>query len=572
MYLINYRLWVEQPHHQFIEFEARFPVEGEQRLHLQLPAWRPGRYELGNFARNIQSWAPSDRSGRPLPFRKLTKDLWEVDCKGADEVVVRYNYYAAELNGGSSWVDESQLYINPVNCFFYRPERPDASYEITLDLPENWKIACGLTSSQHTLKADGVQQLMDSPFIAAGDLWHRSFEVSGVTFHIWVKGAHRLDETRLINDFKAYTRAQMKAFSDFPVNDYHYLFQFPDFATRHGVEHENSTVITLGPAEKLLTEEGYLEMLGIACHELYHTWNVKSIRPKEMMPYDFSRENYSRLGYVAEGVTTYYGDLYLLRAGVLDLKWYFNELASNLTRHFNNPGRFNLSVADSSFDTWIDGYVQGIPNRKVSIYNEGCLTAFITDVAIMQATNDRSSLDDVMRLMYERFGKLHKGYTENDYRQIVAEVAGKDLTDIFDGLIYGTDDYEPWLRKSFDYLGVEMTYHSRGDFAGLSGALGAIDRDGYLIHLIAPGSPADEAGLAPRDTIVAYNGIRVDEHFSQRIALQPLPQANLEFRRKRSLLSTELRYRSHADYYRNVRLKRLESNEEAFMKWTSEAK
>jgi predicted metalloprotease with PDZ domain len=182
------------------------------------------------------------------------------------------------------------------------------------------------------------------------------------------------------------------------------------------VEHTNSTVIALGPSYGVMNNKGYEDLLGVSSHELFHAWNIKTIRPVEMMPYDYSRENYSRLGYVAEGVTTYYGDVMLLRSGVFTEEQYLKTFNELLEKHFNNFGRLNLSVADSSFDTWLDGYKQGVPGRKASIYTEGALCAFMLDIIIRKNSNNKRSLDDLMRLLYEEFGKKQRGYSEGEYK------------------------------------------------------------------------------------------------------------------------------------------------------------
>lgn len=537
-YTITYTLSTPEIHRKFLHLQAEFPTEGASSMQIQLPAWRPGRYELGNFAKNIRTWEATDENGRVLAHRKISKDLWVVQCSAASHITISYTYYAAELNGGSTWVSEDLLYVNPVNCFLFRPDRPDAQFDIHLDVNDSWQLATGMPKrSERNLHARGVQQLMDCPFMSAAELWHADYKSNDIPCHIWVYGKHPLSEEQLTQVFKAFTDEQIAAFGSFPVDDYHFLFLFPDQQTRHGVEHENSTVITLGPAELLTTKEGYLELLGISSHELYHTWNVKAIRPKEMMPYDFTKENYNKLGYVTEGVTTYYGDLYMIRSGIIDLATYFQLFEQKLYRHICNPGRFNMSVADSSFDTWLDGYSMGIPNRKVSIYTEGALTAFMTDVAIRKATNDKHSLDDGMRIMYERFGKTRQGYGENDYRAVLETLAGESLSEIFDHHIYGTSDYLPIVAQAFEYLGVEIKWRPRGDFAGRAGALGALEPGGYRLQIVAQNSPADQAKLAPGDLIVAVNDIQVDEHFNQRLSLEGRESLKLDVIRQRKRFS-----------------------------------
>lgn len=520
-YAVKYTLSTPKQHLQFLYLQAEFPSEGLAHLQVQLPTWRPGRYELGNFAKNVQSLHAFTPSNEPLKCKKLSKDVWEIACVSSQTVIIRYTYHAAELNGGSTWVGNDLLYVNPVNCFLFRPDRPDARFDIHLQTPQDWQLASGMTKvNDHLLQASGVQQLMDCPFMSCEKLWHATYHAQGIPFHVWIYGKHPFNQETITKPFKAFSDQQVSTFGSFPVKEYHFLFLFPDHQTRHGVEHENSTVITFGPSEKLTTEAGFLELLGISSHELYHTWNVKSIRPAEMMPYDFTRENYSRLGYVTEGVTTYFGDLFMLRSGIIDLSTYFRLLEEQLYRHICTPGRFNLSVADSSFDTWLDGYSAGIPNRKVSIYTEGALTAFLTDVAIRKSTEDKHSLDDVMRHLYETFGKPGVGYNEQAYRSTVEKVAGSHLNAIFDRYIYGTEDYLPALTEAFNYLGISLVWNNRDDFAGKTGALGSVEANGYRIHILEYDSPADQAKLAPGDLITTVNGIQVDDHFHKRIALE----------------------------------------------------
>lgn len=533
MKTIQYTVSYSNPHRQYIDFEAIFPVNGNQ-LTLQLPAWRPGRYELGNFAKNIQQWQATDANGNLLRANKVSKDSWTIEGIETDHVVIKYNYYSAELNAGSTWLDENQLYINPVNCFLYDPSNVDVPYEVRLNIPADYEIACGLPeTTKHVLLAQDMQQMMDCPFIASASLWHRTYEVQGVTYHIWIQGRHALSEQKLLQEFEAFTISQVNRFGSIPCEDYHFIFQFPDQYARHGVEHENSTVIALGPAERLQTNSGYEELLGISCHELYHTWNIKSIRPKEMMPYDFSKENYSKLGYVAEGVTTYYGDLFLKRSDVFSTREYLLTLEDQIKRHLHNAGRFNLSVADSSFDTWLDGYSLGIPHRKVSIYTEGCLCAFITDVAIMEATKGEKSLDDAMVLMNERFGKKGIGYTEKDYRTAVEECAGKALSWIFDDLIYGVEDYQPHIERALGLVGIEISYKTRNSFTQLTGAQ-VIAKDGKVtVHSVWPNSPAETSGMSKGDEIVFVNGIQADDFLQAHMSMETFSKAELTVLRNR---------------------------------------
>ena len=371
--------------------------------HIQLPVWRPGRYERGDFGQYVRGMA--QRHGDTWkPLVKSGLHRW--DCAAADgDVEVRFHFTAAQLNAGSTWADDALLYVNPVNCLPYHPDLPDVPVDIHLpDVPVDWTVATALPFMSDSddgihLSARGTQELMDSPWIAApaDDIWHGEYEVGGHPFHIHVWGRRHYDDAAFLEAHRKFTEAQMAVFGWLPVPQYHFLYLFPDFQARHGVEHEASTVIAWGPADGLTHDggqpsPGLEEVIDIASHELVHTWNVKRLRPAEWMPYDFAHSSPSRLGYVAEGVTTYLGDLFLLESGVIDMEGWLRRFEKLLTRHLWNPGRLQTSVADSSTDTWLDGYALGVPHRRGNIYVEGAVLAFLCDVArINPAPSPRSA-------------------------------------------------------------------------------------------------------------------------------------------------------------------------------------
>lgn len=513
--MIQYAVNTSNAHRHFISFEACFETHGRETMPLQLPSWRPGRYELGNFAKNIRNWRVTDSDGNALAFEKVSRDLWIVRAAKIEKIVLRYTYYAAELNAGSSFLDEHQLYINPVNCFFYDADYPQQRYRITLHVPSDYTVACGLSKeSQHVLLAESFDELADCPLIASNTLRRLSYRMREVDYHLWIQGEVRLNETELIRAFESFTAAQLDIFGDIPCKDYHFLFHFVPYFLRHGVEHSNSTVIAMGPAADFQQDHLYKDLLGISCHELFHTWNVKSIRPVEMMPYDFTGENYSQSGFVYEGVTTYYGDMLLWRSGALSDEEWLDLISDHLQDHFTNHGRKFLSVAQSSIDTWLDGYVAGIPWRKVSIYNEGFLIAMISDLFIRRASQNTKSLDDLMHELYVEFGKRRRGYSKADYEQLLMKYSNGDLLPVISSLINGTSDYLPFLREALALAGVNIQAVPSGKFSDAQFGLSVEDNNQKItVSAIVPESPADQAGLWYGDEIVGVNGVAPYKNF-----------------------------------------------------------
>lgn len=449
---------------QRIHFEATFPERADAWT-LQLPTWRPGRYELGNFAQYVL-WVESvGEDGQRTRLKKRDLHAWSVPG-GIRQV--EWLFHADILNAGSTCIESDLFYVNPVNCFMFDLERQDLGAEVVLgDLELNpevegvWSLAVAmpwhLENGVPSMHARDVQHLMDSPWMASPKLWHDSFKEQGLDVHIWVHDTLPSDLNRFVADHVAFTRAQLSYFGSFPVEEYHFLYLFPDRDVRHGVEHEDSTVIAIGPAERVRSEEGYMEILGIASHELYHAWNVKRIRPAEWTPYDFTGPCPSELGYVAEGVTTYMGDLFLFESGIVDLKGWCALMTKLLERHLNNPGRLNMSVAASSYDTWLDGYRLGVPGRKGSIYVEGAVLAFLCDNRIMERTNGKASLSTAMRLLWERFGQPRTGLTATMYWDVLAEVAGEPLEDLRKDHADGTKDTWDALVHAMSTQGLILT-------------------------------------------------------------------------------------------------------------------
>ena len=523
--MMNYIFSFENPASQFIDIEFTTTVNNRESINIQLPAWRPGRYELGNFAKNVRCFTVQDENGNFLSFTKENKDKWTIASKGATKIIVKYQYYAIELNAGSTYLSHEQLYVNPVNCCVYDPEKINEKCFINIQTPSNFIFANSMKVSDEKVNADSkitsleasnFHELADSPFIASPTLLREYFVVDGTEFNLWFQGECKPTMSKIIGDFFIFINEQMVMFKSIETEVFHFMFQILPYHFYHGVEHKNSTVIALGPTYNLMKKEIYNELLGVSCHELFHHWNIKTIRPLEMQPYDYTKENYSYLGYVCEGVTTYYGDYILYRSGVFSDDEYFNCFNEQLKKHFDNFGRYNLSVADSSFDTWLDGYSKGIPDRKVSIYTEGCLIAFITDINIRKATNNERKLDHVMRYLYENFGKKNIGYTDQDYRKIVNDTAGISLDWIFDKHIYNTESLVQPLKDALEYIGLELSITSnRNIYEAILGFKVVNEAGRLIVSSIYPDSEADKNGLMLNDRILSVNSFEVKQDLNE---------------------------------------------------------
>jgi predicted metalloprotease with PDZ domain len=505
--MINYSFYQKNPASHYIYIDLLIDSVAPGKLQLQLPAWRPGRYELGNFAKNVKRVDMFNDKNEALEYTKLNKDLWEVEIKNGGSLKVTYSYYAAELNAGACFADVSQMYVNPVHCCMYVVGRTNEEHRMELQIPENYKVASSLKNEKNVLVAENYDELVDSPFIASAGIKTESYEVNGITFYLHFNGECKPDFKMMKKDFLAFTKKQIEFWNDFPYDQYHFLFQVLPFKFYHGVEHKKNTVIAIGPGFAINSGATYEDILGVSCHELFHTWNVKTIRPVEMQPYDYTKENYSQTGFVYEGFTTYYGDKLLLSSGVFNLQQYFVTLQERLVKHFHNFGRYNLSVAHSSWETWLDGYVPGAPYRKTNIYDEGNLIAFMLDVKILQATGNKKSLRDVCVHLYERYGKKGIGYSGQTIIDLVNEVSGKNFVDFFKMNVYSPADFEIPLKETFDYLGIEFNKENSSLICENNFGFKTMDNGFFSkVTLVAPYSPAWKAGLFAGDELMAVNG------------------------------------------------------------------
>ncbi|MCE7067336.1 M61 family metallopeptidase [Dyadobacter sp. CY326] len=458
---MHYSISVSDPQSHLLHITYKIPGIDSDFIEIQLPAWRPGRYEIQNFAKNIQFIEAISATDQKLALHKVTKDRWQVATAGEKEVRIRYTYYAAIQNAGSSYVDEELWYLNFINFCMYTEGRIGEPYNVQLELPAGYEIACGLPKNGNLLSAIDFYQLVDSPLLASQTLQEHHYKVYDVNFKIWMHGNLKPNWHRIKRDFRRFSREQIATIGEFPETEYHFLNLILPNAFYHGVEHHNSTMIVLGPDDE--GEGLYSDLLGVSSHELFHTWNIIRIRPTELLPYDFTKENYFRTCFVAEGCTTYYGDLFLRRAGVFTDENYIKELQVYMKRHFESSSQATQSLADSSFDLWLDGYEKGIPNRKVSVYHKGALVSLILDLYLRKKTNHAQSLDTVMQLLWTRFGKPFIGYTLQDYIDIVEEVAGESLEWYWNDCIFTAEPLEFRLNEALSFVGLQMSTFSNGN-------------------------------------------------------------------------------------------------------------
>ena len=550
--MVHYHISSTQPSSHRIQIMLSFLPKSNKNI-LKLPVWRPGRYELADFSKNVYRIKASQNENS-VSVKKVTKNEWLIITEDVEnKIEVSYEYAAQTMDGGNSWVDENQWYINFINCMMEVNHLRNSNHIVSFTFPDNYKIACGLKQESDQLIASNYLELVDCPMIASPHLKHETFEEGNCVFHIWIQGNCQPNWVELKKQFKDYTKSQIELFGNFPCEEYHYLFQILPYKFYHGVEHRNSTTIVLGPDTEFLKPEFQNNLLGISSHELFHTWNITRIRPKELTPYNLFKEVYFDTGYVAEGVTTYYGDLMLVRSGVFSEEQYHKEINTLLKRHFYNDGRHELSLTESSIDLWVDGYKPGAPHRKVSIYVKGALVSLMLDLLIRKETESLESLDSVMTLMWSHFGDSEIGYTSADFQLFAEQVSGIKLDDFFKKYIYGNEPIEKLLDSLLRTMGcgIRETYSTDP----IHKTYGMLLDSNKTVTQIAPSSPA-------------FYGMMIGDQITQTVTTND--SLKLDFTRNGQSLERELKSIGQS-FFKSYELYKLEAvtteQKKAYMVW-----
>lgn len=512
---IEYTLRVPEPETHYIEVDAIFPAEGES-LDLLMAVWTPGSYLVREYARHIENVRAMTLDEEALQIEKTAKNRWRVTGEGAlpAQVVVRYRVYARELSVRTSFVDADVGVFNPAATVLTRADRQDLIHSVAIESPESWERCVTAMSEQGGayLAAD-YDELVDSP-IVCGDAEVQTVDVNGVQHELASFGGGEVwDDARAIADVEKIIEAQHRFWRVVPYSRYVFLNLL--FGGGGGLEHRASTMV-MGSRWESRDDDDYRGWLGLISHEFFHTWNVKRLRPTELDEFDYENENYFTTLWVVEGVTSYYDDLMVRRAGLSSRDDYLSVLARGIGRLQDTPGREVQPLSLASFDAWIKFYRpdENSRNSSVSYYGKGSLVAWLLDATIRQATPDKS-LDDVMRLAYERYSG-ERGYTPDEFREVAAEVAGSDLDSFFADYVDGTAelDWEVPLRT----FGLRFKPVEESDEDAYLG-VHTENEDGRIVVTGVPrGAPAFTAGINVEDELIAIDGERLPHDFAERIA------------------------------------------------------
>ncbi len=520
---VVYTLRFPEPANHLVEVEAEVAAGAPGRdLDLMMAVWTPGSYLVREFARNVESLRAETAGGEPVAIEKVAKNRWRL-ATGGGAVRVRYTLYCHELSVRTDWVDRDFALLNGAATYLV-PAGEDGpapgAFEVRLELPGAWPLAAsslasaaaaGPPGSERVFRAPDYDTLVDTP-IYAGTGRIGSFEVDGVPHRLLEQGGEGIwDDAKALADVERIVETERDFWGSLPYD--HYLFMNLIVEAGGGLEHAGSSVL-MTSRWKAGTRKGYLDWLGLVAHELFHAWNVKRLRPAELGPFHYESETYTRSLWVAEGITSYYDDLLVHRAGLSTSDEELERLSRQIEKLQTTPGRRLQSMELASFDAWIKLYRpdESSINTAISYYTKGAVVAFLLDAEIRRATGGAKSLDDALRLAWRRFPP-ERGFRREEMRRVFSEVAGRDLGDFLDRALESTDelDYAPalaWLGLRF--AEPEKEHAKKGEEPpGWLGADTKVEDGRLVVTQVRRGTPAATAGVDPEDEILALDGFRV---------------------------------------------------------------
>jgi predicted metalloprotease with PDZ domain len=475
---------------------------------LSLPAWIPGSYLVREFSRHLQKLG-ARQDGKPVAIHQLDKASWQVDCVPSSPLVLSYEVYAFDNSVRTAWLDSQRGFFNGTSLCLRVHGQAQESHELELVAPRafpHWEAATGLEPLKTgkrgfgTYAAADYDELVDCP-VEIGAFWSSEFRAGGVPHRVVVSGGtESFDTDRFVADMQKICEAQIRFWHDRRRPPFrHYLFVLNTVDDGYGgLEHRNSTALIASRRDlprvgESRQSEGYVTLLGLISHEYFHTWNVKRLRPAEFAHYDYKQENYSQLLWFFEGFTSYYDDLLLRRAGLIDDATFLKLLTKTCNQVLQTPGREVQSVAQASFDAWVKYYRQdeNTANATVSYYTKGALVAMCFDLSLRQ--EGHTNLDEVMRALWLRC----KGgpMTEADFAAVLKELGGRAFTRELAAWVHGTRELP--LKELLEHHGITLMEEP----AQLQQRLGVrvTETQGIVLKNVLRGGAAEQAGFAAND-------------------------------------------------------------------------
>ena len=532
---VSYELKFERPNSHLLDVTIHADALSGATVDFAIPDWAPGSYYIENYAANVQRFRAHSAAGAELTWHKTDSQTWRIDLSGAKSVTVEYQVYANTLQNNIAQYNERHAFIGGPSVWMYIVGGKDRATTLSIAAPSGWRVATGMEhTSATTFQAPNYDTFADCP-LEISDFAEKDFEVLGTKYHVIVHDVMgQKDFAKFVDDLQKAVAALVPVFQPVagtpgqaaPFKDYYFIFHvWPK--TGGGLEHLNSTQINFA-ADWDSTEPapGYVNRydlkLFVSAHEFFHAWNVKRLRPLPLGPFDYSQMVHTPSLWISEGLTSYYGALALVHAGLITPEQYLDMIGQLITKFEAYPGRSERSIEDTSWDTWfpresVIHQDNNLLNTWYSYYDGGQIMGHILDFAIRHNTNNQKSLDDWMRSLYSRHALPKSGFEPDDAIKAASDVAGTDVSGIFHQYISGKEPIP--YEQYFAYAGitVEKKLESAKPWIGVDTTKN--DDGRAKIRNITPGSPTESGGLDRDDVIYALDSHAVDfDGFAKEIA------------------------------------------------------
>ncbi len=510
---LHYRVEMPDPASHLFAIALRVAGWRLPQLDLKMPVWTPGSYLVREYARHVQDFTAAsglEPGCPPLPARKLAKNHWQIETQGATEIVARYRLYANELTVRTNHLDSTHGYCNGAATFFYIPgwERCPLRVEILRPDP-TWKIATALPPAEDaddTFLAADFDTLVDSPFEIGLHELHE-FEVRGKPHQYVIWGRGNADAARIVADTQKIIAAEADLFGELPYERYLFILHL-SAGGYGGLEHKDCCSLNY-PRLGFRAKDAYRRFLQLVAHEFFHLWNVKRLRPSALETFDYDRENYTDLLWFFEGATSYYDLVFPLRAGLYDAETFLENLAKDISRLQMTPGRLVQPLAESSFDAWIKLYRRDTysDNNQISYYLKGQIVALLLDLKIRDRHDNARSLDDVLRQLWQKYGRFEIGVSAEALAATLSAVAATDLGEFLEGALATTAELP--IAEGLAPFGLELVPNLPDDAPPYLGLKLTDEAGKTAVKFVAAASPAGAVGIEAGDELLAIDGLRV---------------------------------------------------------------
>jgi predicted metalloprotease with PDZ domain len=510
MLSVRHRVAIPAPHTHLVHVETTIEGELPDALVLFMPVWTPGSYLVREYARNVEVLAAES----PARASKVRKNAWRVETGGARRVVVRYRVYANELTVRTSHVDDTHAFLVGAALFLGIEGHERLGARVEIDAPTGWRVTTSMQQRGTGWEAPDFDALVDAPF-EIGTHREERFDVLGRPhrYSIWPAAALRdSDVRRLVDDTRAIVDHEARLFGGSLPYDAYELLLHVTSRGRGGLEHAASAALVTPPSA-YNSREGYLDVLSLVAHEIFHAWNVKRMRPAGLSPYRYQEESYTRLLWWFEGATSYYDWRILRLAGLCSVEEYLDHLASEVAYVDQTPGRLVHALEEASFDAWIKLYRpdENTGNSSVSYYRKGELVCALLDIEIRARSRGRATLDQVLAALWREHGSPERPVPEDGMQVFFERVAGVPLGDLFDAWIRTPAEID--YDKTLAHVGLEVQRHARSDAAPC--ALGFRlrgDSGRAVVAAVTREGAAWRGGIDPGDEVIAVGGMRLESN------------------------------------------------------------